>query len=255
MNRIIVVIFSMMFLLSCVEDESPQLQKTNVILSFSHNWNGVNVNNLSFNTVQYINENNDVLSIERLRYLISNITFQKTNGEKIVIKGYNLIDLADSESFFYQTPIKIPIGVYSNVFFTFGFNNQDNLDGIYTDLNTASWNVPMMLGGGYHYMQLDGKFVGISGIEQGFQYHAIRAVDKTNPENLVFQDTFFNVNLGEVVVRSNSNINVKMNIAEWFKEPYLWDLNQLNSMLMSNFEAQIKMYDNGQNVFSLGSVN
>jgi hypothetical protein len=46
-----------------------------------------------------------------------------------------------------------------------------------------------------------------------------------------------------------------MNVAEWFKAPYLWDLNIWNSMLMPNFDAQVKMYDNGQNVFSLGSIN
>ena len=45
-----------------------------------------------------------------------------------------------------------------------------------------------------------------------------------------------------------------MNIAEWFKNPNLWDLNIYNQMLMPNSTAQIMMYENGQNVFSLGEV-
>ena len=45
-----------------------------------------------------------------------------------------------------------------------------------------------------------------------------------------------------------------MNIAEWFKNPNTWDLNVLNNMLMPNFNAQIMMFENGQNVFSLKSV-
>ena len=46
-----------------------------------------------------------------------------------------------------------------------------------------------------------------------------------------------------------------MNIAQWFKEPNLWDLNVLNQMLMPNSQAQIQMFQNGQNVFSLGNVS
>jgi len=45
-----------------------------------------------------------------------------------------------------------------------------------------------------------------------------------------------------------------MNIAEWFKTPNNWNLNELNQMLMPNANAQIMIFKNGQNVFSLESV-
>ena len=45
-----------------------------------------------------------------------------------------------------------------------------------------------------------------------------------------------------------------MNIAEWFKNPTTWNLNELNTVLMPNFEAQKIMSANGKNVFSLGNV-
>jgi hypothetical protein len=102
-------------------------------------------------------------------------------------------------------------------------------------------------------MQMDGKFINNEDEEQGYNYHAIRAAN--NPgENPTFpQDTFFNVSLGEVTVSNNATFNIEMNIAEWFKSPHRWDLNILNQMLMPNSDAQIKMYENGQNVFSLKS--
>ena len=50
-----------------------------------------------------------------------------------------------------------------------------------------------------------------------------------------------------------SNLS-KETIAEWFKGPNTWDLNQLNTVLMPNSAAQILMYENGRNVFSLVSV-
>jgi len=252
---IAIVLMSIIVLSACVEEDVPGLQNTSVSLNFKHDWDGTNVSSTNFNTIQYFNENNDELSIEKLRYLISDVTFHKSNGQTIVVEGYNLVDVTNDENLAYVLPVQIPIGTYSNVSFTFGFDNTDNIDGAYTDLNSTSWNVPMMLGGGYHFMQLEGKFINNVASEQGYQYHAIRAVDNTDPMNLVFQDTFFTVNLGEVIVRNNSSFDVKMNIAEWFKNPHTWNLNDLNSMLMPNFNAQVQMYDNGQDVFSLGTVN
>ena len=256
MKRLLaIMVLSMVVFTSCVEEDIPGLQNTSVSLNFKHDWDGTNVSSANFNTIQYFNENTDELSIEKLRYLISNVTFHKTNGQTIVIEGYNLVDVTNDENLTYVLPAQIPVGTYSNVSFTFGFDNDDNTDGAYTDLNSASWNVPMMLGGGYHFMQLEGKFINNVASDQGYQYHAIKAVDNTDPMNLVFQDTFFTVNLGEVIVHNNSSVDVKMNIAEWFKSPHSWDLNDLNSMLMPNFNAQVKMYDNGQDAFSLGTVN
>ena len=252
---IVVIIFSLFIFSSCEDDVVSSLPNTNVSFNFTHNWDGVLIDNSDFNEIKYFNENRNELSIEKLRYLISDITFYKENGETIIIEGYKLVDLADNENLSYVTPLEIPVGFYSNVSFTFGFNNTDNIDGSYPDLNSASWNVPMMLGGGYHYMQLEGKFINSSAAEQGYQYHTIRAVDNSDSDNLVFQDTFFTVDLGQIIIHENSNIGVKMNVAEWFKTPYSWDLNIWNSMLMPNFDAQVKMYDNGQNVFSLGSIN
>jgi len=114
--------------------------------------------------------------------------------------------------------------------------------------------VPDMLGGGYHYMQFDGKFINSNMMEQGFNYHAIRAVDNPGANPSFPQDTFFTVNLGAITIINDVEIEVNVNIAEWFKTPNLWDLNVYNQMLMPNSTAQILMYENGQDAFSLGDV-
>ena len=142
------------------------------------------------------------------------------------------------------------------LYFTFGFKDEDNTDGIYQDLNSASFNVPSMLGGGYHFMQFDGKYKDTNNQDANFNYHSIRAVDRTDPDNLVFEDTSFNVNFNSFIAeKSEVIIEVKMNIAEWFKNPNTWDLNELNTVLMPNFEAQKLMSANGKSVFSLGEVS
>lgn len=253
MKQIASVLFLCLFALtSCSQDNNDTVSQANVTFNFNHYWDETEVTNTHFNSIQYTNAHGEQLSITKLRYLISNFTFKKSNGETFVLDGYHLIDVTNNTNLSFMPISTIPIGTYSSMSFTFGFNNHDNGDN-YSDLNSASWIVPAMLGGGYHFMQLEGRFIDDNAIETGYAYHTIRAVNNSGASP-VFQDTFFEVDLGEVTITNNAIFNIEMNIAEWFKNPNTWDLNVLNNMLMQNFDAQIMMFENGQHVFSLKSV-
>ena len=103
-------------------------------------------------------------------------------------------------------------------------------------------------------MQFDGKFLNSTNTEQGFNYHAIRAVDDPGDNPVFPQDTFIIVNLGPVTITDTPVFNIEMNIAEWFKNPNTWDLNMYNQMLMPNSTAQIMMFENGQHAFNLKTI-
>lgn len=256
MIRKIVLLFGITIaLFACESDDSENANalQTSPTFIFSHDWDGTPVSNADFNGFNFTTDNGENISIERLRYIISDITFTTTTGEVLNTNQYNLVDITNNNGLSYTLPTTIPTGNYTNVSFTFGLDNEDNAQN-YIDLNTANFNVPDMLGGGYHYMQFDGKFINTNMEEQGFNYHAIRAVDNPGPNPTFPQDTFFTVNLGPISVNNNTQIEIKANLAQWFKEPYSWDLNTFNQMLMPNSAAQILMYDNGQNVFTLGEV-
>lgn len=250
-NTLTILIIAL--LTSCHTDNDDKITQVSATFNFNHFWNDSEMTNTDFNTIQYTNAKGDQLSIEKLRYLISRITFESLSGETYVLDGYNLVDVTNGTNLSFTSTTTIPTGDYSKVSFTFGFNNDDNYNFNYQDLNSTSWNVPAMLGGGYHYMQLEGKFIDNTATETGYAYHALRAVDNSGPTQK-FQDTFFEVNLGSVTITENVTLNIKMNIAEWFTTPNTWDLNVLNNMLMPNFDAQVMMFENGQNVFSLESV-
>ena len=68
----------------------------NFTFNFTHYWDDTNVTNLDFNTIQFTNANGEELSIEKLRYLNSKITFQNTDGTTTVIDGYNLEDVTNN---------------------------------------------------------------------------------------------------------------------------------------------------------------
>ena len=247
--------FGLLLLYGCNSDTDDVDAKVNATLTFSHYWDQTSITNSEFNTLNFTNDHGELMSIERLRYLISDITFTKIDGRTILLEGYNLVDVTNQTNLSYTPSQKIAKGTYSNVSLIFGLVNEKNTDGIYSDLNAASWNVPMMLGGGYHYMQLDGKFINSSNETQGYNYHTIRAADNAGANPTFPQDTFFRVDLGAITIETDVEIKVAMHIEEWFKNPNTWNLNIYNQMLMPNSTAQILMYENGQSVFTLEEIN
>ena len=247
----IIWLFIIIAFTTCKDDTDccVNLETVDITLKFTHNWDGTPVTASDFNSFNYVTENGESVSIERLRYVLSNILF---NNNVQSSNLYKLVDLNNNDT---EIIIKnIPLININSLSFTFGFSDADNIDGVYQDLNTASFNVPGMLGGGYHYMQFDGKYKDTNNIDANFNYHAIRAVNRSDPNNLIFEDTSFLVDFGSVTITNNATIEIKMNIAEWFKNPNTWDLNQLNTVLMPNFEAQKLISANGKSVFSLGDI-
>ena len=253
-TKLLIFLCISIVLISCSEDNDLEVQPVSITFNFSHQWNGTEVTNADFNDIKFTNENGQQLSIERLRYLISNIVLTHESGRVTTLTDHNLVDVTNNENLSFKTSANILPGNYSSVTFRFGFQDSENTDGVYPDLNTANFNVPGMLGGGYHYMQFDGKYLDTNNAEAPFNYHAIRAVNITDPNNLTFQDTSFSLNVGATTVGSNTQINVQMDIYQWFSNPNLWDLNVLNTVLMPNFDAQIMINENGANVFSLVNV-
>ncbi|WP_397444731.1 MbnP family protein [Polaribacter sp. R77954] len=250
MKKIIALLFVFMALNACKDelDCCVNLQPVNVTLKFTHNWDGVPVTSSDFNQFKFVNENGETISIEKLRYVVSNINI---GNNKI---NHHLVNIGEDSGL--ELVVNEVLQGSNFVKFTFGFSDDDNVDGIYQDLNSVNFGVPLMLGGGYHYMQFDGKYKVVNNADANFNYHAIRAADSTNSNpwhNLM--DTSFEVDLGTFNLKSDTTIEIKMNIAEWFKNPNTWNLNELNTVLMPNFEAQRLMNANGKTVFSLGDIN
>lgn len=243
----IVAFFSLLMLIGCESSGGIDAQrKVEIKVTFSHFWDDIPVTSADFNNFKFTNKNGELISIERLRYVISKITI---GGES---KDYQLINVGQNTgatlTVITNANTELPLN------FRFGFADIDNTGGTYLDLNSVSFNVPKMLGGGYHYMQFDGKYKDSNNQDAPFNYHTIRAVDNSDPNNLVFEDTSFLVDLGTLNISRNATIEVKVNLAEWFKNPTTWDLNVLNTPLMPNFSAQQIMNQNGRTVFSLGKI-
>ncbi len=225
-----------------------------ITLNFEHNFDGSIVSSSSFNQLIYSNQAGNTLSVEHLEYLVSNIKLYKSNGDSLVFSDYNLFNLSDVNSLSFDLSNHVEEGSYTGIGFDFGFNSSNNISGSYTDLNAVNWSWPDMLGGGYHNMKLEGKFIDTNTDTISYAYHMgkareITATDTTFHDNHAFikLNTSFNI-------ENDASISIDMNIAEWFKNPNTWDLNAYNNMLMPNYTAQMMMKDNSSNVFSWGGI-
>ena len=249
MKKIALLIFSIA-LINCAGLQD--LEEANVTIEFTHNWDGDIVDTSTFGNFNYRTANGETVSIDRLRYVVSQLQFVGNAGVNFSPKTYQLVDVGNGSGLSLMIQDLIP-GTYE-IRFRFGFSNADNQDGVYQDLNSVSFNVPNLLGGGYHYMQMDGKYKDIKKNDLNYNFHVIRAANTSNVSSPQLVDTSFEVNLGSVTINTDATVEIQMNVAEWFKNPNQWDLNSLDTNLMSNFSAQLQMSENGKSVFSLGTV-
>ena len=248
LNKNLFLLLLVVCFAACETNDAP-IENTSVSIDFSHRFNQQAVTSNNFNALQYTNGFGTTLSLTRLRYLISEISFTNQQGIKTLVKDYQLIDVGENTGMLIDG-ITLPEGTYS-LNMRFGFSQTANTSSIYPDLNAASWNVPQMLGGGYHYMQMEGRFLDLNNQESIYAYHTISAVQNPGPDN-IREDTSIALTLGEINITQDAiQINVTMDINQWFENPNLWDLNLLNGMLMGNYTAQKLMQENGQTVFSL----
>ncbi|MDA9992600.1 hypothetical protein N9E58_01065 [Flavobacteriaceae bacterium] len=150
-KKILAIICFSIVITSCSEDKDIILNPVAITLNFNHSWNGTEITNADFGQLKFTNENDQMLSIERLRYVVSEVSLTHESGEVTVLNDYNLVDLTNNEGMSFRTSEGILPGEYSAVTFRFGLKRADNTDGAYPDLNTANFNVPAPLGGGLSF--------------------------------------------------------------------------------------------------------
>ena len=226
-----------------------------VTLNFSHNFDGTAVSSADFDQLNYTNANGEIMSITKMQYLISDVRFYKSNGDSVYFDGYHFIDMEDEASFAYILPTMVDVNSYTGIGFNFGFSPDDNIDGQYTDLNAESWSSPAMLGGGYHQMKFEGRYIDANADTIGFQYHNLSTIREITLTDTIFHDNYASISISKSFgINGNTSIDIQMDINEWFQNPNLWDLNTDFTLLMPNYEAQVRMKENASSVFVIGDI-
>lgn len=230
-----------------------------LVLYFSHQ---VDNNPIDFDTIIYINEAGNEYMVNEIQYFISDVTLYK-NGDKKVINEWEDIHYVDSdipETQEWNILDKIEIGEYDSIAFTFGINEEKNQSFMYVNPPERDMFWPEFLGGGYHYLKLNGKWKNLEGVIYPFDFHlgigqiysgGITSIDSIE----AFTQNYFTVSLPnssfQVTENDTKEINLIMHVENWFKSPHTYDHNIWGSYIMQNQEAMQTAKENGKNVFSI----
>lgn len=243
-------------LLGCRKDKVV-LPGVGLSFNFSH-WVGTSP--LQLNQLQYVNEAGNQFSVTKLQYIVSDIQLASTNGEAYKIAGYHFVDFKDASTFTYVPNDKIASGEYTSISFVLGLTADNNVSGAYPDLNAVSWGWPdassggSNLGGGYHFMKLEGKYLDGSGAQTGFATHMGTAREITTTDT-IFHQNFIEIDLAKSFNAEESlAVEIKMDLLEWYKNPVMLDFNDYSGSVMPNYFVQTTLHQNGASAFSLGTV-
>jgi len=237
-NILLLIIITTLFFTACKKDPIP----TYLTLYFTHTVDGVPLKLTTNNSeLPYTNAAGQHYNVKTLQYLISNISMHAAFGG--VYKEFHFVDAADPST------LKLELGELTNnsghstFQFNIGFPDNMNISNAYVNEDfhtTMAW--PETMGGGYHYMILEGNFdndttfynTHTGGFFQGWGSRYISIYPGSN-----FAMISFNVDdeLGNVDITLNMEIN------NWYEGPTVVSLT--SDGIMGNDSIQDILQNNG----------
>lgn len=226
---------------SCEKDKPIA---TNITINFTHTVDG---SDLITNSMIYTNEAGEDYNVQTLKYLISDITLHAENGSSIQLDEVHFINIFD-ESTFSFTYNDVPNNNYTSISYRMGFDTTKNISNLYVNENyhtAMAW--PDMMGGGYHYMKLEGDFndsLSGYGTHTGGTMGMDYSFNNIDDISLIVTDDLGNV-----------DVNINMEINNWYKTPNQIEFSTYGMGIMGNMQMQMDLKQNGMtDVFSI-SVN
>lgn len=222
----------------------------------------INGKHLITDSLCYHNEAGNEFMITEIQWFISKMELQNEKGEWVSLEhreANNLSATATHKIFYIDTNIPesqtlrtdpIPVGRYKILRFTFGLDEEDNRSGVYSDPPESNMFWPEPLGGGYHYMKLNGRFVNT---EDELVPLNIHLGIGQNADHTEFYQNYFTVEGPidlDIAGNKENLILLNMQVDNWFRDPNLYDFNAFGSAIMQNQAAQQALKENGQDVFT-----
>lgn len=230
----------------CNDDTTPEPEPPqNIQLTFNLQ-HFVGASPVEFDQLKYTNAYGNAYSVLTLKYFISDIKFEKADGSgKIILDIEQYIDATNAQTTTFTIAGNFPNVEYSSISFVFGLTEEKNITGAFPNPPESNMEWPIPMGGGYHYMKLEGKLDSASMIKN-YQAHTGASMGTPYYIDVVLPNSEFEAS-------GNKTINIGMDINLWWADPNTLDLNNM-SAVMGNQAMQQKLKDNGNDVFTLISI-
>lgn len=236
MNRsllILMLLVATVYTTGCKKDKTTPFGK--LVLKLEHK---VDNAPLVWDSTMYTNEAGNRYGIERVQYYLSDFHFYSNRQPAYAIDSVFFVDAREAGKTTFTFP-DCPTGYIDSVTFLIGVAPEHNISNkLPATADNIAMGWPDMMGGGYHFLKLEGHcedgaqvrgFAAHIG-KQGFQVHA---------------GTRFNAHVNS---DKPGEIIMTMNINEWFRGPYTYNL--LNGgYSMGNEQLMGLLKENGADVF------
>lgn len=197
----------------------------------------------------YTNAAGNEFGVTRLVYFISNVTLTYVDGAEVTVTGAHYVDHEMEATRVYELPAEVPVGDLDRISFVMGLPPELNVTGAFTSPPESLMEWPEMMGGGYHYMKFEGRYLNSMGEPFNFRTHS-GGLDGVDYSFVVTLDA-----TGRAVA-DGATFTLEMNLEQWFTDPNTWDLNDYFNAdhpgIMGNADAQASLQANGATVFTLG---
>jgi hypothetical protein len=238
-----------LFVSSCKKEKFGSVE-----IKFTHT---VDNNPAHFNQLTYTNSAENQYEIGEIKYFISRLTLIDAAGKSVKIiqdDGIHYVDICIERMLHWKIK-EIPQRNYTAVSFVFGLDENDNKSNCFVNPPESNFSWPEVLGGGYHYMQINGKFLSKNSEIQNMNIHTgIGQLNDNNNNITQFVHNYFTVTLPvkfSVDEDSTTHLTLNMEIQRWFDTPNIYDFEELGSGIMQNQHAQQLLKENGWNVFEI----
>ena len=203
---------------------------------------------LELDTMMYQNAAGNRYEISDAQYFISNVVLTNAKGEQYTIKsdtGAHYVDFDVPRSLVWTPTDDIPAGVYTSISFVFGLTPELNKTGTFPNSPENSMSWPASLGGGYHFLMINGKWKDPNGQMKPFNLHTGNyQADNSFVVTLPLANREISKNL-------ITDFVIDMNINKWFESPNLFNFNEYGGNIMQNQTAQAILKANGWDVFEI----
>jgi hypothetical protein len=259
-----ILVVLMTALSSCHKSKAEPIQPAGSLkLLLSHNVDGAP---LVKNDLRYVNAALNPYMITEVKYFISDIVLFRSGVPATIIDNPNDIFYIDEDITSTKTirvMNAIPEGSYDSIGFTFGIPESKNQSYRFVNPPESNMGWPEILGGGYHYMMMNGKWQDTAGIVQPFNFHLgigqlYHGQGYSVDSIYMYVQNCFRVNLAgsSFVVHDQESITfrITMNIESWFNTPHVYDHNYWGGGIMQNQAAMQMARENGIDAFTCEQV-
>ncbi|HNW67436.1 MAG TPA: hypothetical protein PKK66_01100 [Bacteroidales bacterium] len=242
----------------CKKETPEAAGKGNLMLSFDMQINGTQ---LVTNVMNYTNAAGNPYEVNEVKFFISELKLYKNDGSVVRIQADNSIHYYDwdiENTHTWNIADDLPSGTYDSISFTFGLPPEKNISGYFVNPpeNNMSW--PSVLGGGYHYMQINGRWRNLQDSVRVLNFHTGIGQIYDNGEVTEYVPNHFQVVLPhsfQIQADGTTTLDLVMNINSWFTTPHDYDFNVWGGSIMQNQAAQEVIKENGHDVFSVTSFS